>query len=63
MDAQYCREQAERCRLLITIALKPEVKQQLRLWARELDGFADTIEVREQEPEYAEEDDLSDTCC
>lgn len=58
MDAQYFRERAERCRLLVITALKPEVKQQLRLWAREFDDLADTLEAREHEREYAEEDAL-----
>ncbi len=58
MDAQYFREHAERCRLLVITALRPEVKQQLRLWAREFDDLADTLEAREHGREYAEENAL-----
>jgi hypothetical protein len=44
--ATYFRRTAERCRLLLPIAIKPGVKQQLRLWARELDNIASRLEAR-----------------
>lgn len=56
MNAQHFRKHAERCRFLVITALRPEVKQQLRLWAREFDDLADTLEAREHGREYVEED-------
>ena len=46
MKADDFREKAHRCRLLLTTALRPDVKQQLRLWADELENLADVIETR-----------------
>lgn len=63
MDVPHFRDQAERCRLLVAIALKAEVKQQLRLWASELDDLADIIEVREHGHGYVEEGALSGSRC
>jgi hypothetical protein len=36
LDPAYFRRNADRCRLLISIAIHPTVREQLRLWAREL---------------------------
>jgi hypothetical protein len=44
--ATYFRRTAERCRLLLPIAIKPGVREQLRLWAGELDGIAARLEAR-----------------
>ena len=35
-DAGYFRQKAQRCRELMSIAIAPEVREQLALWA---DGF------------------------
>jgi hypothetical protein len=42
MDGSYYRDKAERCRLMSAIALVPEVKEQLRLWAHEFEDLAET---------------------
>lgn len=56
MDADYFREKARRCRSLRTTALRPEVKQQLRLWADEYEDLADAAEAKDREREDAEGD-------
>ena len=55
MDADYFREKALRCRLLLTTALKPEVRQQLRLWVQEFEDLADANEAEDHEHEDAEQ--------
>ena len=45
MEADDFRAKAQRCRLLVTTALRPDVKQQLRVWAGELEDLADALEV------------------
>jgi hypothetical protein len=47
-NARYFQEKAERCRLMSALATKPEIKRQLRLWAREFEDLADTIEIEDQ---------------
>lgn len=47
MEADDFREKAQRCRLLVTTALRPDVKQQLRLWSSELEDLADAIEAED----------------
>lgn len=42
----------------LSVAIKPEVRQQLRVWARELEETADAIEARDAEREYADLDYL-----
>jgi hypothetical protein len=41
MDGRYYRERAERCLLLSAIAIRPEIKDQLRLWAHDFDDLAE----------------------
>ena len=48
MDSRYYRQQAERCRLTLALAVVPEIKQQLRLWEREFDEMADAEERRRE---------------
>jgi hypothetical protein len=43
------REQALRCRLLLSIAIVPEVREQLQVWARDFDDIADTMEAQQSE--------------
>jgi len=54
MDAAYFRAKAERCRLTLSITVDREVKEQIRLWAREFDNMADAIEEREDMREHDE---------
>jgi hypothetical protein len=44
--AIYFRRAAERCRSLLARAIRPGVREQLRLWARELDGIASRLEAQ-----------------
>ena len=44
MNSGYYREKAERCRLMLAVAVVPEVKEQLRLWADEFDQLAEAGE-------------------
>jgi hypothetical protein len=44
MDAQDFRALAQRCRDLLRIAVRPEVKEQLRQW---VDDFEDEAEATE----------------
>jgi hypothetical protein len=53
LDATYFRRNADRCRLLVSIAIHPMVREQLRLWARELDVIADELEAEGVEHERA----------
>ena len=39
-DASFFREKAQRCRELAEIAIRPEVREQLRVWAEEFAGLA-----------------------
>jgi hypothetical protein len=47
-SANYFREKAARCRLLLALATNPEVKEQLRLWVWEFEDRADSAERRRQ---------------
>ena len=42
------REKAERCRLMRALATNPEVREQLRLWAREFENLAESVEAEDQ---------------
>ena len=44
MDAQAMRAKAQRCRDLLRIAVRQEVRDQLREWAEEFEEAADAIE-------------------
>jgi hypothetical protein len=44
MDAAVFRERAERCRALLRVAVRDEVRAQLRQWAEEFDAEADALE-------------------
>ncbi len=47
----HYREKAERCRLMLPIAAKPEIKEQLRLCEIEFNDIAaDKIERRNRQP-------------
>ena len=48
MNGSYYREKADRCRLRAAIATVPEVKNQLRLWAHELDEIAEAADKGNQ---------------
>ncbi|HZU90844.1 MAG TPA: hypothetical protein VE993_16460 [Stellaceae bacterium] len=50
-NARYFHEKAERCRLLSVISTNPEIKRQLRVWAREFDDLADSV-AAENQPEF-----------
>jgi hypothetical protein len=56
MDADYFREKAEQCRLVLSIAVNPQVREQIRVWAREFDSMADELEANEDLREFAEDD-------
>ena len=45
MDEQDFRAMAERCRALIRIAVRDEVREQLRQWADDFDAEADALET------------------
>jgi hypothetical protein len=45
-DANYLREQAQRCRALSKRAIEPDLIEQLRVWSVELADEADTVERR-----------------
>ena len=42
-DKSYFAEKARRCRDLMQIAVRPEVKEQLRLWVIEFNAMASTL--------------------
>jgi len=44
-NASYFRLKARQCRELADIALKPEVQEQLRLFAEEFEAQAETLEL------------------
>ena len=46
MNGSYYRDKAERCRLMSALAIVPEVKKQLKLWAWELDGLAEEADKK-----------------
>ena len=54
-DASFFREKAQRCRELAEIAIRPEVREQLRVWAEEFAGLAQAKNPRhaavKREPE------------
>jgi hypothetical protein len=47
-SAYYFREKATRCRLLLALAVNPEIRNQLRPWAHEFEDRADSAERRRQ---------------
>lgn len=55
MDADYFRGKALRCRLLLTTERRPEVRQQLHLWAQEFEDIADANEAEAHEREDTEQ--------
>ncbi|HJU19155.1 MAG TPA: hypothetical protein VJ770_22085 [Stellaceae bacterium] len=52
---RYLQEKAERYRLMSALATKPEVKRQLRLWAREFEVLAESIDA-EDRPELEDQE-------
>ena len=48
MTSAYYREKSDRCRLMLAIAVVPEVREQLGLWAHEFDSLAAVAERRER---------------
>ena len=44
MDEQEFRAMADRCRELLRIAVRDEVREQLRQWAEDFDAEADALE-------------------
>ena len=44
MDEQEFRAMADRCRELMRIAVRDEVREQLRQWAEDFDAEADDLE-------------------
>jgi hypothetical protein len=44
MNAQEFRSMADRCRELLRIAVRDEVRQQLRQWAGDFDAEAEAVE-------------------
>jgi len=48
MDGSYHREKAERCRLMMAMAVVPDIKEQLRLWAHEFDDLAEAADRRHE---------------
>ena len=40
------RSKAQRCRELLRIAIRPEIKEQLRQWAEEFEEEAEALEGR-----------------
>jgi hypothetical protein len=47
-NAKFFRRFADNCRRLLRIVTKPEARQQLRIWERELDEIADALERRKR---------------
>lgn len=45
MDAQDFRAKAQRCRELFTIAVRQEVRDQLRVWAEDFEAEAEALET------------------
>jgi hypothetical protein len=48
MNGSYYRDTAERCRLMWALAIVPEVKAQLKLGAREMDGLAEEADRKHE---------------
>jgi hypothetical protein len=48
MTSGYYKEKAQRCRLMLAVAMVPEIREQLRLWAHEFDDLAEAAERREK---------------
>src|SRR5207247_1742270 len=46
LDADDMRAKAQRCRDLLRIAIRPEIKEQLRQWAEEFEEEAEALEGR-----------------
>lgn len=46
MKAAYLRRIAQRCRRLLSAAIKPAAREQLRMWMSELNKTADRLEAR-----------------
>ncbi len=44
MDAEGFRAMAQRCRDLLRIATRDDIRQQLRQWAEDFDAEADAVE-------------------
>jgi hypothetical protein len=44
MDAQDFREMVQRCHELIRVAVREEVRDQLRVWAEDFESEAEAIE-------------------
>jgi hypothetical protein len=44
MDAEKLRARAERCRELGRVAVRDDIREQLRQWAEEFDAEADAAE-------------------
>ncbi len=42
MDAETLRARAERCRELLLVAVRDDIREQLRKWAEEFEEEADT---------------------
>ena len=53
-DAAHLRRIAERCRSCLSIAIKPETRQQLRFWARDLEDMADALEAGREPDDMAD---------
>jgi hypothetical protein len=47
-DAEYFREKAQRCRVLLRTAVRPEVVEQLRRWVDDFEEEAEAVERRER---------------
>ena len=53
MDAQDFRAMAQRCRDLLRIAVRSEVKEQLRQWVEDFENEAEAMEGR-RSPRHAD---------
>jgi hypothetical protein len=56
VDAQDLRAKAQRCRELLRIAARDEVRAQLRQWAEDFDAEAEAIEHTADRSELARSD-------
>ena len=45
--AEDFRDKAERCRVLLRVAVRDDVREQLREWAHDFDAEAEMIEKRD----------------
>ena len=48
MDAQYFRGLADRCRELSRVAVRDDIRQQLRQWVDDFEAEAEAIETAQQ---------------